>query len=198
MWWNYIGFFLTTYYVGKKRLYFFPNFLIFVNYLYEWKVLSGWIFFFFISNVVKKKVLNIIQNSKNIGIMINESTNISNIGHLMNFVTSIEKGLPMAIFFGFVGNYWWQKNVSNFFECFLSNIKEWDLNLDQCITFKLDEVVTMVAQRTWVATVLKQKKNPSSFKCILLSIEPILQPLKLHFAMWCHFQRSWFFVEFQC
>jgi hypothetical protein len=32
--------------------------------------------------------------------MINESTNISIIGHLMSFVTSIEKGLPMAIFLG--------------------------------------------------------------------------------------------------
>lgn len=28
--------------------------------------------------------------------MINESTNISIIGHLMSFVTSIEKGLPMV------------------------------------------------------------------------------------------------------
>jgi hypothetical protein len=32
--------------------------------------------------------------------MNNESTNISIIGHLMSFVTSIEKGLPMAIFLG--------------------------------------------------------------------------------------------------
>ncbi len=43
---------------------------------------------------------------------------------------------------------------------------------------------------------VETKKTPSSFKCILLSIEPILQPLKLRFAMWCHFQRRWFFVEF--
>ncbi len=60
---------------------------------------------FFHFKCSKKIILNIIQNSKFLGIMINESTNISIIGHLLSFVTSIGKGLPMAIFIGFVGNY---------------------------------------------------------------------------------------------
>jgi hypothetical protein len=80
--------------------------------------------------------------------MINESTKISIIGHLMSYVTSIEKGLPMVIFLGLLEILDGKKMFNFFFECFLSNVKEWGLNLDQCITFGLDEVVTMVGQRT--------------------------------------------------
>ncbi len=86
--------------LGKRDFTFFQIFLsLWITCINE-KFYHDEIYLLFISSVVKKKVRNIVQDSNFLSIMNNESTNNSIIGHLMSFVTSIEKGLPMAIFLG--------------------------------------------------------------------------------------------------
>ena len=56
---------------------------------------------FCISNVIQKKNLDGIRDSKFFGLMIDESTDVSVTGHVVIFATFVEDGLPISIFFGF-------------------------------------------------------------------------------------------------
>ena len=53
-----------------------------------------------ISVVIQKKIICRIRTSTFFGIMVDESTNINIIGHLVMFATIVEEGLSKTIFLG--------------------------------------------------------------------------------------------------
>ena len=53
---------------------------------------------YYISIVIHKKNLDRIRKSKFFGLMIDESTNISSISHVVVFGTFVEEDLPISVF----------------------------------------------------------------------------------------------------
>ena len=53
-----------------------------------------------ISSVIQKKVLDRVRDSQFFGIMVDESTNIYVLGHLVMFATFLEDGVLTCVFLG--------------------------------------------------------------------------------------------------
>jgi hypothetical protein len=112
------------------------------------------------SSVIQKKVLERVKDSKYYGIMINESTNISVIGHLVVFASFIESGLPSCAFLGLLYIIDGKKDSGLIFNTLLSSMKEWDLDFDKCLGFGSDGASTMTGKNKGVATRFKLEVNP--------------------------------------
>ena len=87
--------------------------------------------------------------------MIDESTNISSIGHVVVFGTFVEEGLPISIFLGLFGVPNNKMDASLICEGLQKRIKEWGLEVEKCISFGSDGCSTMVGHLTGVSTRLK-------------------------------------------
>ena len=101
--------FKTSYYVGKELLPFskFPtlcdlllsgNATITIKMYHDDKACADMLVC--ISSVIQRKVLDRVRDSQFFGIMVDESTDISVLGHLVVFATFLEDGVPTCVFLG--------------------------------------------------------------------------------------------------
>ena len=111
---------------------------------------------FCISNVIQKKNLDRIRDSKFFGLMIDESTDVSVTGHVVVFATFVEDGLPVSIFLGLLEIANGRKDAEEIFQKLLKYVKEWGLDLSKCVAFGSDGCSTMVGSKSGVATRLKE------------------------------------------
>ena len=110
---------------------------------------------YYISTVVHKKKLDRIRDSKFFGLMIDESTDISSISHVVVFGTFVEKGLPISVFLDLFEVPSSKKDVGVIFEALQKKIKEWGLDVEKCVSFGSDECSTMLDHLTRVSIRLK-------------------------------------------
>jgi hypothetical protein len=78
--------------------------------------------------------------------MIDESTDISVIGHLVVFASFIEEELPLCVFFGLLHIEKEKKNACIIFETLTKSMKEWGLDFDKCVGFGSDGASTMIGK----------------------------------------------------
>ena len=101
--------FKTSYYVGKELLPFskFPtlcdlllsgNATITIKMYHDDKVCADMLVC--ISSVIQRKVLDRVRDSQFFGTMVDESTDIFVLGHLVVFATFLEDGVPTCVFLG--------------------------------------------------------------------------------------------------
>ena len=123
---------------------------------------------FCISKVVQKKILDRVKNSKYYGIMIDESTDVSVIGHIVVFACFVEEGLRVAVFLGLIQISDGKKNSKEIYDALMAAMEEWDLNLDNFVGFGSDGASTMVGKKTGVSATLKKEVNPfiTTIHCI--------------------------------
>jgi len=76
-----------------------------------------------------KKIICKVRNSPFFSIMIDESTNINAIGHLMIFATIIKEGLPVIVFLGLLLLQCDKKDTTTIFECVIPLLQYWSLDL---------------------------------------------------------------------
>ena len=97
-----------------------------------------------------------IRDSNFFGLMIDDSTNVSVIGHVVVFATFIEDRLLISIFLGLLQIANDRKNAEFFFEKLLKFVKERGLDLSKCVAFGSDGSSTMVGSKSSVATRLRE------------------------------------------
>ena len=130
--------FKTTYYVGKKLLPFikFPILcdlllsviaIITTKMFHDDKVCADMLVC--ISSVIQRKVLDRIRDSQFLGIMVDESTNISVLGHLVVFAIFLEDGIPICVFLGLLHILGGKKDASMIYELILTSLNQWVLDL---------------------------------------------------------------------
>ena len=107
---------------------------------------------YYISIVFHKKNLDGIKDSKFFGLMIDESTDINSIGHVVVFGTFVEDSLPISAFLNLFEVPNGKKDAGLIFEGLQ---KEWDLEVEKCVNFGLDGCSTMVGHLARVSTRLK-------------------------------------------
>ena len=101
------------------------------------------------------------------GIMIDESINISVLGHLVIFATFLEGGIVTTHFLGLLWIVDGQKSSSVIFNLFIGALKTWDLDMSKCVDFGSDGASTMVGKNTGVATLLKKVNHfLTSIHCV--------------------------------
>ena len=105
-----------------------------------------------ISAVLKKKILCRIQNSLFFGIMIDESTDISATSYHVMFATIVEEGLPKTVFLGLLQLDGFRKNSASIFDCVISQLRLWNLDLCKLLAFGSDGASNMVGSQTGVST----------------------------------------------
>jgi hypothetical protein len=88
--------------------------------------------------------------------MIDESTNISVLGHLVIFATFLEGGVVTTSFLGLLWLVDGQKSSSVIFDLLIGALKTWGLDMNKCVGFGYDGASTMVGKNTSVATLLKK------------------------------------------
>ena len=126
---------------------------------------------FCISKVVQKKILDRVRNSKFYGIMIDESTDVSVIGHIILFVCFVEERLPLAVFLGLIQISDEKKNSKEIYDALLTAMKEWDLNLDNFVGFGSNGASTIVGKRLEFLLYYKRKSILSLLLFIVLHTE---------------------------
>lgn len=119
-----------------------------------------------------------IRDSNFFGLMIDDSTNVSVIGHVVVFATFIEDRLLISIFLGLLQIANDRKDAEFFFEKLLKFVKERGLDLSKCVAFGSDGCSTMVGRKSGVATRLKEVII-LLFQFIALLIGPIWLLCKL-------------------
>jgi len=87
--------------------------------------------------------------------MVDESTNISVIGHLVVFATIMEEGLPMTLFLGLLEIEGGKKDATIIFDTLLCNLKKWGLDLCKFVVSGSDGASSMVGVHGRVATRIK-------------------------------------------
>jgi len=113
-----------------------------------------------ISSVIQRKVLDRVRDSQFFGIMVDESTDISVLGHLVVFATFLEDGVPICVFLGLLHIPGGKKNASIIYELILTSLNQWGLDLDKFVGFGSDGASVMTGIRNGVAARLKDKVNP--------------------------------------
>ena len=79
---------------------------------------------FCISNVIQKRKLDNIKDSKLFDLTIDESTDVSVTGHVVVFATFVEEGLPVSVFLGLLENSNGKKDAQKIFLKLLNCVKE--------------------------------------------------------------------------
>ena len=92
--------------------------------------------------------------------MVDESTDISVLGHLVVFATFLEDGVPTCVFLGLLHIQGGKKNASMIYELILTSLNQWGLNLDKFVDFGYDGASMMMGIRNGVVARLKNKVNP--------------------------------------
>ena len=91
-----------------------------------------------------KTILRHIRDSRFFGIMIDESTDISVLGHLVMFATFLECDVITTSFFGLLWIIDRQNSSSVIFNLLIGALKTWDLDMNNCVGFGSDGTSTMV------------------------------------------------------
>ena len=110
---------------------------------------------FEISTILQRQILDIIRDSRFLGMMIDECTEISLLAHLVIFTIFLEGGVVTTSFLDLLWIVDGQKSPSVIFDLFIGVLKTWGLDMNKCIGFKFDGGSTMVGKNTCVATLLK-------------------------------------------
>jgi hypothetical protein len=133
---------------------------------------------FAISTILQRQILDRIRDSRFFGIMIDESTDISVLGHLVIFATFLEGGVVTTSFLGLLWIVDGQKSSSVIFNLLIGALKSWGLDMSKCVGFGSDGASTMVGKNTGVATLLK-KVNPflTSTHCVAHKTNQLLWKL---------------------
>ena len=96
--------------------------------------------------------------------MVDESTDISVTGHFLLFATIIEEGLHITVFLELLQLDGDKKNASLIFDCVISQLRLWNLDLCKLVAFGSDGASSMVGSQTGVSTRLKEV-NPFLLIC---------------------------------
>ena len=118
-----------------------------------------------ISIVIQKKIICWVPNSPLFGIMVDESTDISAIGHLVMLATIVEEGLPKTVFLGLLQLDGGKKNSASIFDCVISHLRLWDLDLCKFVAFGSDGASSMVDFQIGVSTRIRKEVNPFLLAC---------------------------------
>ena len=94
--------------------------------------------------------------------MIDESSDISSIGHVVVFGTFVEEGLPLSVFLDLFDVPNGKKDVGLIFEDLQKRIKEWGLDVEKCVSFGSDGCSTMVDHLTGVSIKILNPSNMPS------------------------------------
>jgi hypothetical protein len=84
--------------------------------------------------------------------MIDEFTDISITGHLVMFATIVEEGLPKIVFLGLLQLDGGKKDSASIFDCVISQLRLWNLDLCKLLIFDSDGANNMVDFQTGVLT----------------------------------------------
>ena len=90
---------------------------------------------FEISTIFQRQILDIIRDSRFLGMMIDESTDISLLGHLVIFTIFLEGGVVTTSFLDLLWIVDGQKSPSVIFDLFIGVLKTWGLDMNKCIGF---------------------------------------------------------------
>ena len=75
-----------------------------------------------IFSVIQRKILDRVRDSQFFGIMVDESTNIYILGHLVVFAIFIEDGVPTCVFLGLLHIPGGKKDVCMIYELILTSL----------------------------------------------------------------------------
>src|ERR1700738_4394273 len=114
---------------------------------------------FVISTILQRQILDKIQDSRFFGIMIDESTDISVVGHLVIFAIFLEGGVVTTSFLGLLWIVDGQKSSSVIFDLLIGALKTWGLDMNKCVGFGSDGASTIVGKNIGMTTFL-EKVNP--------------------------------------
>jgi len=114
-----------------------------------------------ISSVIHRKTLHKLRDSPYFGIMVNESTDIFVVGHLVIFGTFLEDGAPLCVFLGLLNILGSRKDANAIYELLLTSMNKWGLDLKKCVGFGSDYASVMT--RCCNRVVLQLKKHVSPF-----------------------------------
>jgi hypothetical protein len=92
-----------------------------------------------ISTILQRQILDKIRDSRFFGIMIDESTDISVLGHLVIFATFLEGGVVTTSFLGLLWIVDGQKSSSVIFDLLIGALKTWGLDMNKCVGFGSDQ-----------------------------------------------------------
>ena len=87
--------------------------------------------------------------------MNDESIDISSTGHVVVFGTFVEEDLPISVFLDLFEVPIGKKDAGLIFEGLQKRIKEWNLNVEKCVSFGIDGCSTMMDRLIGVSTRLK-------------------------------------------
>lgn len=87
------------------------------------------------SSVIQRKILDRVRDSQFFSIMIDESTDVHVLEHLVVFVIFLEDGVPTCVFSGLLHISGGKKDVSMIYEVILTSLNQWGLNLDKFMNF---------------------------------------------------------------
>lgn len=107
---------------------------------------------FAISTILQRQILDKIRDSRFFGIMIDESTDISVLDHLVIFAIFLKGSVVTTSFLGLLWIVDGQKSSRVIFDLLIDVLKTWGLDMNKCIGFGFDGVSTMVGKNTCVAT----------------------------------------------
>ena len=85
------------------------------------------------SSVIQRKIFDRVRDSQFFGIMVDESTDVSVLEHLVVFVIFLEDDVPTCAFLGLLHIPRGKKNAPMLYELILTSLNQWDLNLDKFV-----------------------------------------------------------------
>jgi len=83
--------------------------------------------------------------------MVDESIDMSVIGDLVMFATILEEGMPKTVFLGLLQLDGGKKDSASIFDCVISQLQLWDLDLFKLVAFGSDGASSMVGSQTGVS-----------------------------------------------
>lgn len=100
-----------------------------------------------------------LKNLKFYDIIIDVSTNILVIDHLMVFATYFKEDMSWCVFLGLLHINDSRKYIQVIFTILRRSMKEWDIDIDKHIIFNYNGVIIIIENRIWLAACFKEKIN---------------------------------------